>query len=229
MSALQCSTSTQKVNGPTYCEETNTVCDILAERTGRRHPPLTWDQRLQVALGIASGLSYLHNKQGVAHGNLKASNVLLQGPQLTARIADYSLHRLMTAAGTANQILNAGALGYRSPELAATRKPKPSLVADVYALGVILMELITGKGAGDIISANCGAVDLPDWVRLVVKEGRPVDCFDPALVGNHRDQEPPKGMHEVLTIALSCMSPQAIRPTVKVVYDQLDPMVLSDG
>lgn len=194
-------------------------CD--AERTGRRHPILTWEQRLQVAVGVASGLAYLHNKHGVAHGNLKANNVFLQGPQLTARVSDYSLHRLMTVAGTANQILNAGALGYRSPELAATRKPKPSLVADVYALGVILLELLTGRGAGDIMSANSGAVDLPDWVRLVVKESRPVDCFDTALVGLHREQEPPKSMHEVLTIALSCMTPQASRPTVKCILDQL--------
>lgn len=194
---------------------------LCAERTGRRSSPLTWDQRLQVAVGIANGLSYLHNKHGVAHGNLKARNVLLQGPNLTARVADYSLHRLMTVAGTANQILNAGALGYRSPELAATRKPKPSLVADVYALGVILMELITGKGAGDIMSANYGAVDLPDWVKLVAVEGRPVDCFDPAIVGVHREQDPPKSMHEVLAIALSCMAPQATRPTVKCIYDQL--------
>ncbi|KAG0602969.1 hypothetical protein M758_10G054900 [Ceratodon purpureus] len=192
-----------------------------AEKSGRRQSPLTWEQRLQVAVGVASGLSYLHNKHGVAHGNLKANNVLLQGPQLTARVSDYSLHRLMTVAGTANQILNAGSLGYRSPELAATRKPKPSLVADVYALGVILLELLTGKGAGDIMSANSGAVDLLDWVRLVVKESRPVDCFDTALVGLRRDQECPKSMHELLSIALSCMTPQATRPTVKCIYDQL--------
>ncbi|XP_024360631.1 probable inactive receptor kinase At5g10020 [Physcomitrium patens] len=200
---------------------TGSLAHHLYERTGRRHPILTWEQRLQVAVGVASGLACLHNKHGVAHGNLKANNVFLQGPQLTARVSDYSLHRLMTVAGTANQILNAGALGYRSPELAATRKPKPSLVADVYALGVILLELLTGRGAGDIMSANSGAVDLPDWVRLVVKESRPVDCFDTALVGLHREQEPPKSMHEVLTIALSCMTPQASRPTVKCILDQL--------
>jgi hypothetical protein len=62
---------------------------------------------------------------------------------------------------------------------------------------------------------------LPDWVRLVVSEGRPAACFDPALVGVHRDQEPPKGMHEVLTIALLCIAPHAMRPNVRVVYDQL--------
>ncbi|CAK9873990.1 unnamed protein product [Sphagnum jensenii] len=200
---------------------TGSLANHLYERSGRRYPTLTWEQRLQIAVGIASGLTYLHGKPGLAHGNLKSSNVLLQGPQLHARLVDYGLHHLMTATGTANHILNAGSLGYRSPELAATRKPKPSLAGDVYALGVILMELLTGKGAGDIVSADSGAVDLPDWVRLVVSEGRPAACFDPALVGVHRDQEPPKGMHEVLTIALLCIAPHAMRPNVRVVYDQL--------
>lgn len=157
----------------------------------------------------------------MAHGNLKANNVLLQGPQLIARVSDYSLHRLMTVAGTANQILNAGAPGYRSPELAAARKPKPSLVADVYAFGVILLELITGRGAGDTMVANSRAVDLLDWVRLVVKETRSLDCFDTALVGLRRDQECFKSMHEVLSIALSCVTPQTTRPTVKCIYDRL--------
>uniref|UniRef100_A0A7I4BMH5 Protein kinase domain-containing protein n=2 Tax=Physcomitrium patens TaxID=3218 RepID=A0A7I4BMH5_PHYPA len=193
----------------------------LYENSERKQPPLTWDQRLQIAVGVASGLSYLHNKHGVPHGNLKANNILLQGPELTARVSDYSLHRLMTVAGTANQILNAGVLGYRSPELVATRKPKPSLASDVYALGVILLELLTGKGAGDIMSANSGAVDLPDWVRVAVKECRPVDCFDAVLVGLHREQEPPKSMYEVLDIAFSCMTPQATRPTLKCILDQL--------
>lgn len=193
---------------------------LLAERTGRSHPPMPWVQRLQVAVGVANGLSYLHNKHGVAHGNLKANNVLLRGPQW-AQLSDYSLHRLMTVAGTTNQILNAGALGYRPPELSATRKPKPSLEADVYALGVILLELVTGKSAGNIMSANSGAVDLLEWVRLVVNEKRPVDCFDTEIVGLHREKEPPGSMHEVLTIALSCMAPQGMRPTVKCIHDQL--------
>lgn len=183
-------------------------------------------QRLQIAVGVANGLSYLHNKHGVPHGNLKANNVLLRGPQW-AQLSDYSLHRLMTVAGTANQILNAGALGYRPPELSATRKPKPSLEADVYALGVILLELVTGKSAGSIMSANSGAVDLLEWVRLVVKEMRPVDCFDIEIVGLHRENEPPRSMHEVLTIALSCMTPQGTRPTVKCIHDQL--VVLADA
>jgi len=205
-----------------YVSTGSLASHLYKSSTGvQRHPALTWEQRLQIALGIASGLTYLHGKQGLVHGNLKASNVLLQGPQLHVRLVDYGLHRLMTAAGTANHILNAGALGYRPPELAMTRKPKPSLAGDVYAFGVILMELLTGKGAGDITTANSGAVDLPDWVRLVVSEGRPLDCFDPALVGFHRDQEPPKGMHEVLTIGLSCIAPQATRPNMRVVYDQL--------
>ncbi|XP_024531182.1 probable LRR receptor-like serine/threonine-protein kinase At4g20940 [Selaginella moellendorffii] len=197
------------------------LSDRLTERSGRRFPPLEWSQRVRIAVDITRGLSYLHTKHKLPHGNLKASNVLLDGSSLVARLSDYSIHRLMTPAGTANQILNAGALGYRAPELAHARKPKPTLKADIYAFGVILMEIVTGKGAGDIISGNSGAVDLTDWVKLLVSEGRGPECYDQALVGYDRDQEPPQGIDDVLALALSCILERSERPSIKVVQEDL--------
>ncbi|PQQ21237.1 putative LRR receptor-like serine/threonine-protein kinase [Prunus yedoensis var. nudiflora] len=55
--------------------------------------------------------------------------------------------------------------GYRAPELASSKKPLPSFKSDVYAFGVILLELLTGRCAGDVISGEAGGVDLTDWVR----------------------------------------------------------------
>ncbi|KAJ6753329.1 hypothetical protein OIU79_026209 [Salix purpurea] len=144
---------------------------------GRKGPPLTWVQRLKIAVDVARGLNYLHFDRAVPHGNLKATNILLDGPDLNARVADYCLHRLMTQSGTIEQLLDAGVLGYRAPELAASKKPLPSFKSDVYAFGMIMLELLTGRCAGDVISGEGGSVDLTDWVRL-----RAMDCFDPALV-----------------------------------------------
>lgn len=198
----------------------------IHERPGGKISPLDWAQRLKIAVDLARGLNYLHYEVCLSHGNLKATNVLLDGPDLNGKHADYSLHLLMTPAGTTEQILNAGALGYRAPELATAKKSKPSFKADVYAFGVILMEILTGKSAGDIISANSGVVDLTDWVRLLATEGRAVDCFDRNLFSSHGDQEPPKGMDDVLAIALKCIRSASERPTIRTVFEDLTAIVV---
>uniref|UniRef100_A0A0E0AFN4 non-specific serine/threonine protein kinase n=1 Tax=Oryza glumipatula TaxID=40148 RepID=A0A0E0AFN4_9ORYZ len=194
---------------------------LYADRPGRRGPPLTWAQRLKIAVDVARGLNYLHFDRAMPHGNLKATNILLDGLDLNARVADYCLHRLMTQAGVVEQILDLGVLGYRAPELAASKKPSPSFKSDVYAFGVVLLELLTGRCAGDVVSGSEGGVDLTDWVRLRVAEGRGSDCFDPAMASDSENQVSVKGMKDVLGIALRCIRPVSERPGIKSVYEDL--------
>ncbi|MBA0855615.1 hypothetical protein Goshw_016445 [Gossypium schwendimanii] len=73
--------------------------ELNRDRPGRKGPPLSWAQRLKIAVDVARGLNYLHFDRAVPHGNLKAMNILLDGPDLNSRVADYCLHRLMTQAG----------------------------------------------------------------------------------------------------------------------------------
>ncbi|XP_011096692.1 probable LRR receptor-like serine/threonine-protein kinase At4g20940 [Sesamum indicum] len=197
------------------------LASFLYDRPGRKGPPLTWAQRLKIAVDVARGLNYLHFDRAVPHGNLKATNILLDGPDCNGRVADYCLHRLMTQSGTIEQILDAGVLGYRAPELAASKKPLPSFKSDVYAFGVILLELLTGKCAGDVVSGADGGVDLTDWVRLRVAEGRGSDCFDAALTPEMSIPAADKGMKEVLGIALRCIRSVSERPGIKTIYEDL--------
>lgn len=190
----------------------------LYESTPRRYSRLSVTQRLKIAIDIARCLYHLQHDWGISHGNLKPSNILLTGPDLTARLTDFGLHRLMTPTGMAEQLLNLGALGYRAPELATTSKPLPSFKADVYAFGVILLELLTRKSAGDIISGQSGAVDLTDWVQLCSREGRGTDCFDRDIAGL---EEAPRAMDELLAISLRCILPVNERPNIRTVYDDL--------
>ncbi|CAI9271904.1 unnamed protein product [Lactuca saligna] len=189
----------------------------LYETTPRRYSLLSFTQRLKVAVEVARGLSYLHGR-GTPHGNLKPTNIILEGPQYEARLTDFGLHRLMTPAGIAEQILNLGALGYRAPELASSARPVPSLKADVYAFGVILMELLTRRSAGDIISGQSGAVDLTDWVRLCDQEGRGMDCIDRDIAGGEQQS---KAMDELLEVSLRCILPLTERPTMRQVLEDL--------
>ncbi|CAL0334497.1 unnamed protein product [Lupinus luteus] len=197
------------------------LASFLYDRPGRKGPPLTWAQRLKIAVDVARGLNYLHFDRAVPHGNLKATNVLLDTADMNARVADYCLHRLMTQAGTVEQINDAGVLGYRAPELAASKKPMPSFKSDVYAFGVILLELLTGRCAGDVIFGDDGGVDPTDWIRLRVSEGRGSECFDPTLMPEISNTCVEKGMKEVLGIAIRCIRSVSERPGIKTIYEDL--------
>ncbi|KAL6841951.1 hypothetical protein ACP4OV_028463 [Aristida adscensionis] len=190
----------------------------LYESTPRRYSRLSVSQRLKIAIDLARCLQFLHHEKGLPHGNLKPTNIFLTGPDLSPKLVDYGLHRFMTPSGTAEQILNLGALGYRAPELANAAKPAPSFKADVYAFGVIVMEMLTRKSAGDIISGQSGAVDLTDWVQMCNREGRGTDCFDRDITGL---EECPRIMDELLAISLRCILPVNERPNMKTVCDEL--------
>ncbi|KAK9713337.1 hypothetical protein RND81_06G020600 [Saponaria officinalis] len=189
----------------------------LYESTPRRHSPLSFSQRLKVAVDVARCLVFLHER-GMPHGNLKPTNILLAGTDFSAWVTDYGLHRLMTPVGIAEQILNLGALGYCAPELVGVSKPVPTLKADVYSLGVILMELITRRSAGDIISGQSGAVDLTDWVRLCDREGRRMDCVDRDI---ERSEESSRKIDDMLGISLRCILPVNERPNIRPIFEEL--------
>ncbi|XP_010453020.1 PREDICTED: probable inactive receptor kinase At5g10020 [Camelina sativa] len=189
----------------------------LYETTPRRYSPMSFSQRLKVAVEVAQCLLYLHDR-AMPHGNLKPTNIILTSPDNTVRITDYCIHRLMTPPGVAEQILNMSALGYSAPELSSASKPIPTLKSDVYAFGVILMELLTRRSAGDIISGQTGAVDLTDWVRLCDQEGRRMDCIDRDIAGG---EEFSKAMEDALAVAIRCILSVSERPNIRQVLDHL--------
>ncbi|ESQ50120.1 hypothetical protein EUTSA_v10001893mg [Eutrema salsugineum] len=189
-------------------------------------PPLLLENRLKITLDIASCLSYLHNEEAIPHGNLKSTNVLLKPPELTALLTDYSLHRLITPQATSEQVFNAAALGYCPPEFASSSKPYPSLKSDVYAFGVILLELLTGKVSGDIVCSDPGVVELTEWVAMLVGQNRAVECFDPSIIEPQGSRNASGVLTDVLKVALSCISPAPERPDMKSVCQELFRIVL---
>ncbi|GFS33597.1 inflorescence meristem receptor-like kinase 2 [Actinidia rufa] len=176
--------------------------------------PIDWPTRMRIAQGTARGLLYLHAQVNIIHGNLTSSNVLLD--ELTnAKISDYGLSRLMTAAANSNVIATAGALGYRAPELSKLKKVNTK--TDVYSLGVIILELLTGKSPGEAMHG----VDLPQWVASIVKEEWTNEVFDLELM---RDASTiGDELLNTLKLALHCVDPSpAARPEVQQVLQQLE-------
>ena len=117
-----------------------TVNMVYAGSRSSRARPLHWTSCLKIAEDIAQGLSYIHQAWRLVHGNLKSSNVLL-GPDFEACITDYCLSVLANPSSFEEDRDSAA---YRAPE---TRNPnhQPSPKSDVYAYGILLLELLTGK------------------------------------------------------------------------------------
>ncbi|GAV63935.1 Pkinase_Tyr domain-containing protein/LRR_6 domain-containing protein/LRR_8 domain-containing protein [Cephalotus follicularis] len=121
------------------------LCDVLHSET---YKPLSWDIRLRIALGIARGLDYMHSKVSppVIHGNIKATNILLDD-ELMPRICDCGLAILRPL--TSNSVkLKASEIaidetGYISPEHG--QPGRDNTKSDIYAFGVLLLELFTGR------------------------------------------------------------------------------------
>ncbi|GAA0158018.1 transmembrane signal receptor [Lithospermum erythrorhizon] len=176
--------------------------------------PIYWSTRMKIIKGITGGLLHLHTEQNMIHGNLTSSNVLLD-EENNPKITDYGLSRLMTAAANANVIATAGALGYRAPELSKLKKANTK--TDVYSLGVIILELLTGKSPGESMSG----LDLPQWVASIVKEEWTNEVFDLELM---RDASViGDELLNTLKLALHCVDPApSARPEVQQVQQQLE-------
>ncbi|KAD0747961.1 hypothetical protein E3N88_43764 [Mikania micrantha] len=126
--------------------------------------------RLNVAINVACGLSYLHHECVVApvvHCDLKPSNVLLD-EDLTAKIGDFGLARMLVdhdQSISSTHVLK-GSMGYIPPEYGMGGKP--STKGDVYSYGIMLMEIFTGKSPTDEMFV--GGLSLKTWVRSAFPE-----------------------------------------------------------
>ncbi|KAK4344288.1 hypothetical protein RND71_037382 [Anisodus tanguticus] len=178
------------------------------------HLILEWPKRLQIAIGAARGLCYMHHdcSPPIIHRDVKSSNVLLD-TQFNAKIADFGLARMLLKPGDNTVTAVAGSFGYIAPEYA--RKTRVTEKIDVYSFGVILLELVTGK------EANLGDEDscLADWAWRHIQKGHPMaDALD-------KDIKETRYLDEICTVfklGIFCTSTfPSSRPTMKEVLQIL--------
>ncbi|XP_058195943.1 probable LRR receptor-like serine/threonine-protein kinase At1g06840 [Rhododendron vialii] len=141
-----------------YCDEESEqmlVYEFMPNGTLRDHlsgktkEPLGLAMRVRIALGSAKGILYLHTEADppIFHRDIKASNILLDS-RLNAKVADFGLSRLApvpdiegTTPGHVSTVVK-GTPGYLDPEYFLTHKLTDK--SDVYSLGVVFLELLTG-------------------------------------------------------------------------------------
>ncbi|KAE8734035.1 putative LRR receptor-like serine/threonine-protein kinase [Hibiscus syriacus] len=123
-----------------------TLRDWLSAKAKRN---LNFGMRLRIALGSAKGILYLHTEANppVFHRDIKASNILLDS-NLNAKVSDFGLSRLAPDPEGEGEVPNhvstvvKGTPGYLDPEYFLTHKLTDK--SDVYSLGVVFLELLTG-------------------------------------------------------------------------------------
>ncbi|CAL0301436.1 unnamed protein product [Lupinus luteus] len=144
--------------------------------------PLPWSVRYKVAIGIAEAVAYLHNgtERCVAHRDIKPSNILLSSKKIP-KLCDFGLATWTSAPSVPFLCKTVkGTFGYLAPEY--FQHGKVSDKTDVYAFGVVLLELIIGRKPIET-KRPPGEENLVLWAKPFLQKGKGAieELLDPQL------------------------------------------------
>ncbi|KAG1359681.1 Kinase-like protein TMKL1 [Cocos nucifera] len=160
----------------------------------------------------------LHGQETpITHGNIRSKNVLVD-EFFVPRINEYGLDKLMVPAVADEMVSAAKSDGYKAPELQKMKKCNSR--TDVYAFGILLLEILMGKKPGN--GRNGEGADLPSLVKVAVLEETTMEVFDVEILKGIRSPAE-DGLVQALKLAMGCCAPvAAVRPDMNEVVKQLE-------
>lgn len=190
---------------------------------------LDWKKRFKIIRGVAAGLSYLHHgvEPQIIHRDIKASNILLDN-DFEALITDFGLAREINPQKNHISTQVAGTLGYMPPEYACGSNATKQ--ADVYSVGMLMMEIATGRRPNLCIKEDSNRRTLRSWVHGLLEENRYMDLLDEEIRESfNSDQHSEKEVLEILKIGCRCtaLEPQE-RPLMLDVVSMLEALARKD-
>ncbi|KAM0872636.1 hypothetical protein ACQ4PT_038570 [Festuca glaucescens] len=177
----------------------------------KRNQVLPLDSRLDIAIGSAEGLKYMHSyaTHAMRHGDVKPDNILLDD-KLTPKIADFGLSKLLKEEYYAKVVV--GCMGYIDPIFMKTGLLTQK--SDVYSFGAVLLELITGKR--NVYDEKCSLIIEYRKVYETEKSGRAMFDTDIAT------EEDISVLEEMGKLAMDCLKEDLDdRPDMTEVAEQL--------
>ncbi|OMO56289.1 hypothetical protein CCACVL1_26651 [Corchorus capsularis] len=170
------------------------------------HQTLDWPTRFKVAIGIAEGLKYLHHEcqRRIIHRDIKASNILLF-QDYEAQLSDFGLAKWLPE-NWPHHVVHPieGTFGYLAPEYFMHGIVDEK--TDVFAFGVLLLEILTGRRAVDSSRQS-----LVIWAKPLLESNKVKELVDPRLEDNYDPAE----MKRAMLIASMCINHLAtMRPTM---------------
>ncbi|XP_042011533.1 G-type lectin S-receptor-like serine/threonine-protein kinase LECRK3 [Salvia splendens] len=186
------------------------LADILFNQEKR----LSWEERMEIARDISSGILYLHQEceTQIIHCDIKPQNILMDD-NWRAKISDFGVAKLLKQDQTNTYTGIRGTKGYVAPEW--YQKQAITVKADVYSFGVMLLEIICCRKCVDYSRSENEAI-LEEWVY---------DCYSSrkigSLVGDEMVEE--RKVERMVKIGIWCVQyDPTLRPTMKKVLLMLE-------
>jgi serine/threonine protein kinase len=176
---------------------------------------LSWKKRLEICIGAATGLRYLHTGPagGIIHRDVKSTNILLD-EDYVAKVADFGLSKSGLPDPEHFTMGVKGSFGYLDPEYLTTLQLTEK--SDVYSFGVVLLEILCARPAVNNL-LPMEEVNLAEWGMMWQRKGQLEKIIDPMLV----DKIKPSSLRKFGETAEKCLKASSVeRPKMhEVLYD----------
>ncbi|TMW83570.1 hypothetical protein EJD97_001323 [Solanum chilense] len=156
---------------------------------------MSWEQRLEICIGAARGLHYLHNS-AVIHRDVKSTNILLD-ENFVAKITDFGISKTMPEFDQTHlSTMVQGSIGYIDPEYFI--RGQLTKKSDVYSFGVVLFEVLCARPA----IGRSHMISLAEWAVETQKMGQLEQIVDPTIVAKIR----PESLRMFGETAVKCLA-----------------------